>query len=917
MSRRLDILVLTETWLSTKSSDSNTVAEITHTLQDHNFIHLPRSDRKGGGVGILLKKGFGIRENILSKFRSMEYLDLSLTSNKLTFRLVAVYRPPPSKKNKLTTSIFFDEFSTLLEDLTVTPGYLLVVGDFNFHMDIASDTDSSRFTDLLESAGLQQRVTGPTHRCGHTLDLIIDRVHSVSDLPSDHYAVTGSLYLQRPRATKKIIKHRNLRRIDQQSWREDLESLRCCSTPDLNSITDHFNNVLREILDKHAPVTVRSVTTRSNAPWFTDELRVIKKKRRQCEWKFLATRLEVHRLMYRDMCRGYTSALNTAKADYYRAKISNSSNNQLFRLIDGLFRVKSISPLPSYDSLPTLAEEFSSYFHSKIQKLRDELENSNLSSMEISVTSGSPPCQSSFVEFAAVSENFVCEMVGRSPGKTSLLDPIPVYMMKQDFDLLVSPVTRIINTSLTDGVFPSSLKQGIITPLLKKSTLDHELFSSYRPITNIAFLAKTLERVVSVQTRNYLTRNGLLAKLQSAYRLFHSTETAMLRVVNDILRAIDSRREVILVLLDLSSAFDTIDHTILLDRLQHRYGLGGAVLAWFRSYLTDRTQSVVVRNTVSSNRRLQHGVPQGSVLGPLLFSLYFAPLEDLIREHGIDCMMYADDTQLYVTVNSMDRPSALSKLELCVKDVLIWCTANKLACNPSKTEIVHLSSRFTQCDPLPDISVNGVAITPAPVARDLGIALDSHLKFNSHINNICKSASLAIRNIGRIRKYLCQADCEKLVHAFITSRLDCCNSILSGLPDSELDKLQRLQNTAARLVAREKKQDHITPLLRKLHWLPILSRISYKILLMTYKALHGQAPVYISQLLHRYQPSRSLRSSSQNLLHVPKTNTVTYGDRAFSVNAPKLWNSLPNHIRSAESIDVFKSKLKTFLFTLL
>ena len=145
----------------------------------------------------------------------------------------------------------------------------------------------------------------------------------------------------------------------------------------------------------------------------------------------------------------------------------------------------------------------------------------------------------------------MCEMVGGSPGKTSLLDPIPVYMMKQDFDLLVTPITRIINTSLTDGVFSSSLKQGIMTPLLKKSTLDHELFSSYRPITNIAFLAKTLERVVSAQTRNVL-----LAKLQSGYRLFHSTETAILRVVNDILLAIDSRREVILVLLDLSSAFD-------------------------------------------------------------------------------------------------------------------------------------------------------------------------------------------------------------------------------------------------------------------------------------------------------------------------------------------------------------------------
>ena len=190
----------------------------------------------------------------------------------------------------------------------------------------------------------------------------------MSDLPSDHYAVTGSLYLQRARATKKIIKHRNLRRIDQQSWREDLESLRCCSTPDLNSITDQF------------------------------------KKRHKCERQFLATRLEVHRLMYRNMCRGYTSALNTVKAYYYRAKISNSSNNQLFRLIDGLFRVKSISPLPSYNSLPALAEEFSSYFHYKIQKLRDELENSNLSSMEISVTSASQPCQSSFVEFCSLGE---------------------------------------------------------------------------------------------------------------------------------------------------------------------------------------------------------------------------------------------------------------------------------------------------------------------------------------------------------------------------------------------------------------------------------------------------------------------------------------------------------------------------------
>ena len=204
-------------------------------------------------------------------------------------------------------------------------------------------------------------------------------------------------------------------------------------------------------------------------------------------------------------------------------------------------------------------------------------------------------------------------------------------------------------------------------------------------------------------------------------------------------------------------------------------------------------------------------------------------------------------------------------------------------------------------------------IVPVPVARDLGITLNKHLTLHQHINNVSKSGSYAIRNIGRIRKYLNNEDCEKLVHAFVTSRLDCCNSILYGLPDSELAKLQRIQNTAARLVVRLKKSDHITPVLQKLHWLPVKSRINYKILL-TYQALNGLAPSYLSERLDTYRPSRNLRSSGKLLQTTKKTNTVNYGDRAFSVCAPKLWNNLPLHIRQAKSLSSFKSQLKTHLF---
>ena len=280
-------------------------------------------------------------------------------------------------------------------------------------------------------------------------------------------------------------------------------------------------------------------------------------------------------------------------------------------------------------------------------------------------------------------------------------------------------------------------------------------------------------------------------------------------------------------------------------------------------------------------------------------------------------MVYADDVQIYISISPIDGQSlSSSKIEACVKDIPIWCTKNMLSCNPSKTKILQLLSRFSRTDSPPTpLLVGRDMIAPVPVARDLGITLDKHLTLHQHTNNVSMPGSYAIRNIGRIRKYLNNEDCEKLVHAFVTSRLDCCNSILYGLPDSELGKLQRIQNTSARLVARVKKSDHITHVLQKLHWLPVKSRINYKILLLTYKAINGLAPSYLSELLDTYRPSRNLRSSGKHFLITKKTNTVNNGDRAFSVCAPKLWNNLPLHIRQAKSLSSFKSQLKTYLFS--
>ena len=902
--------------------------DIISTLQDYNFVHHPRSSRSGGGVGVLLKSSLKVKRNESHTFNSFEYLDLFITSGSSSFRLLCIYRPPPSKKNKLTTTLFFDEFSVLVQDLAIATETVIITGDFNFHIE-RPDANAMKFLDILDAGGFDQNVRGITHKHGHTLDLIITRqgdliktdppkiVNGCFDI-SDHLPITCDVYIQKPPPTKKEISHRNLRNIDIEAWHNDLK--KALSNPvspinDVNIACGHFNQTLLHTMDKHAPIRTRLVTLRPYAPWFDDSLRSLKRKKRQLERRYRSTGLEVHRQVFSEHCTLYYDAIKSAKQDYYRKRISNSDQSQLFNLIDDLLTVKSAPPLPSHDSPQVLANSFADFFDNKIVSLKERLRSSNFVDNDLSIVINQPSCSSCFNNFSEVTVDQITKLIAKSKPKTSKLDPAPTGLIKQSVNIVAPFVTNIINASLTSGIFPTDLKKGLILPLLKKPSLDREELCNYRPITNLTFLSKLTGRVVASQMLAYLQSNSLLSKFQSAYRPLHSTETAILRVVNDVQSAIDRREEVVLVLLDLSSAFDTIDHEALLTRLHTRYGISGTAIAWFRSYLVDRYQQVVIHGHSSRPVSLQFGVPQGSVLGPLLFALFFAPIEDIILAHGLKVMVYADDTQLYISISSLDdRPSALSLLETCTRDILIWCTINGLACNPDKTEIIHLSSRFSKTPPIHAFNVNGYRISPSHSVRSLGVTLDRHLQMSQHVNMLCKSAFFSLKNISKIRKFLDWDNTERLVHAFISSKIDYCNSILIGLPNEEIDKIQRVQNAAARLISGTKKYASITPILIKLHWLPVIARIEYKILLTVFKSLNNLAPEYISELLNQYNPPRALRSANKNLLIVPKTLNKTYGDRAFYAAAPKLWNNLPQAIRDCNSITSFKSNLKTHLF---
>ena len=359
-----------------------------------------------------------------------------------------------------------------------------------------------------------------------------------------------------------------------------------------------------------------------------------------------------------------------------------------------------------------------------------------------------------------------------------------------------------------------------------------------------------------------------------------------------------------------------IDHALLLRMLEDRYGIGGTVHKWFKSYLSDRTQTVIIQGVSLDSQPLNLGVPQGSVLGPVLFTLYSAPIAEIARKYGLRVHLYADDTQLYVSFSSGEAVVTVARVEQCEAEIKAWLVAHKLKLNDDKTVIMQIVSPRSTASLLDcHVLVGDDRISLSDAATNLGVDLDQHFNMQAQVKKVCRTAYTRLKNIAKIRSVLPQKTAETLVHALITSKLDYCNALMYGLPASTTTSLlQYVQNSAARVVMRTRKFDHITSVLRDLHWLQVEDRIIFKILMITYRALHGLAPDYISDLVVPYVPPRSLRSANENLLVVPSSRLRSFGDRRFAYAAPTLWNSLPLKIRNAQSLTQFKGLLKTHLF---
>ena len=901
-STNVDFMFITETWF--QRSDPPSVVE---DVAPPSFagLHSFRDGRKkgrGGGVSVVYRKSLNFQRFTLTfKPSTFECLPVFITKGNVRTNFVLIYRPPPAP-----SAIFFDELSTLADALDHCPGLSYLLGDFNCPGQSPGDLDT-RLVTFIDDRNASQVVQAPT-RLDNLLDLIIalnpdpqsplvtpSSPPQVMDvLFSDHRMVVHDLMVHSLPAAVITITCRNLKKVDPAKLEKIIRSSPCFTQPsvDPDSFATQIDSDVINALDILAPL--RTITKRvSGRPvvnWHTPQTRASKRDCRRLERRFRRTGLQEDYREWRKAGRMCVKSLARARKDFISHEICDPSPKSRWINIRNILHT-------SHNSVQTntlTALMFSKHF---VDKLR--LIALNIASRLNNITCPlvpPPPLALPFHTFSPVSLSQADALL-LSLSKSSPIDIIPVSLLKSCHHTFAVLLARLADISFSSGKFPDLYKVARITPLPKKPSLDPSDLSSYRPIANLRTMGKLLERLAQAQLRPHILSSAAFSPYQSAYRPLYSTETAAVFLSNCLLSPSSSSPS-LLVSLDLSSAFDCVSHSILLNRLHDDFGLTGLPLTWLHSYLSGRSQSVMWNGVVSPSTTMFLGVPQGSVLGPLLFSAYVSPISRLFHSFGVIYHAYADDTSFIISVDPLNPPVTL--LNTVSTAVSNWFLFNDLQLNPTKSEIllVGTQDRRRRVTPLlaSGLSVAGSPLSLSSSSKLLGVTFDSALNFDSHVSEICRTANFHLRALAHIRHYLNVPLANLIASSIVASRLDYCNSILTGISSHNLNRLQCIQNRAARIVLGVGHKAASEPLLRKLHWLPITKRIQFKIALLTFKTLVSQQPSYLSSLLLPYNPSRTLRSSSGHFLSVPRVSTA-FQSRSFSVTAPRLWNSLPEPLR--------------------
>ena len=910
----LDFIVITETWLTTKD-DFWLKSQMLHSLNLKSYS-IPRpSAKRGGGLMLIAKSSIKVESIQTQPIPNCEHHLWKLGIGKLTLNILGLYHPPEQ-----SSSIFIDNFLDMLESLLLETDSLIISGDFNLHVNDIFNADAIFFLEAITALVLNQHVKSPTHNKGNILDLIITedatRVNVTRCVPldfiSDHRLVAGELNIKKEHPVKNDVTVNKLIGNASDVIKSEWNDTGVLNADCLETAIDAFSCEATRVKGLIYKSKTSKLAVRKKVPWYNEEVFQQRKIVRSRERAWVKYGEDHHWLAYKRERNRYKNLISYLKQNVITSKIVKSKGNikDLYSIVNNITEHTGGNPMPPKDD-QTLADEFADFFLEKIKKIRD---------LFTGIDPLDPPLQDSpiMAKFSLLTESQVKSVIMSMKTKSCELDPMPTHLLKSEIDIFLPSLTRLVNLSLGNGVFSKSWKCAIVRPLLKKTGLEL-IYKNYRPVSNLEFISKLTERCALLQFIEHCNNYSLLPDHQSAYRKDAGCETAVVKLTNDILWSMERGHCHASLFLDLSAAFDTVDHDILLDVLKNTYNMGGSTIDWYESYLRPRWFKVCVNSTMSSPKSLTFSVLQGSASGANLFVAYCQSLVDNIPA-GISLQGFADDHFAHRSFNP-NRPQELAEICTSFQTTMLntkhWMDSMRLKLNPDKTEFVIFGSpaqmKKINCDKITLLSDD---IPRLNLVKCLGTLMDSNLNFKQHVTQKCRLAMFNLRHIRSIRNNLTRDSCEILVNGLILSHLDYNNSVLVGLPDVTIRHMQRIQNLAAKLILKRRKYDSATSALKELHWLPIRLRIEFKICCIMHKCTYGQAPLYLKNLLTEAVPNLRLRSGRYTGVKylVPYVKKKTHAERSFSIMGPRLWNLLPDSLRLSEGYDTFKRNLKTLYF---
>ena len=883
----------------------------------------------GGGIIVYVRDGINAkrREDLETNDISCLWLEIIPVKGK-SFLVGNMYRPPDSKVE------YNDRFEEFIDNVLNEEKEFILLGDFNKNL-LNEDTDRD-WGNFTTSLGLTQLINEPT-RVTNDSKTLIDHIYTANEeniqsvkvekiCISDHYAIfcNRSSHISPDKSSQhQTITYRSFKNFNELNFLNDLNAVPweiIENFDDIDDIVSSWMLLFTEILDKHAPIKTQRIKRKYQPEWLTPEILDLIKERNKCK-------LNRNTDAYKTPRNQVSATIDIAKKETYQFKIEEGKDDprSIWKIFNevGMKNKENDKTINSKIKLEEnvitneseVAEVFNNYFTNIASKLKEPIINSDFELLNSFIGSKVPSNTDFQITFT--NQTFIRKfLLNLNVRKSTGLDNIGPRILKLSANVIAPTLLFIINKSISTGKFPSVWKEAKVKPLFKNGS--KEDVNNYRPISILPTISKLTEKWVESQFSKYLNEFNLLYKSQSGFRPKHSTESALILMTESWLKAINEGKIVGCVLVDFRKAFDLVDHHILLKKLKC-YKCNESCLSWFESYLSQRTQRVSLNSKLSGPSEVINGVPQGSILGPLLFLIFINDLPLFLQSMSTYVDLYADDTTIYYI--DRDKSSLERQLQSSLDSLQKWCRQNGMVLNTDKTKVMLIMSRQKRTvfgNTTLSLQYNDIDICMTSCDKILGIHVDNNLTWQNHFSFLSKKISSYLWLLSKIKTYLSTKHRLLFYNAYIKPHFDYCSTIWSNSSNTNIYKVTKLQRRACKMILGHEYND-LNGALEKLDMLSFDQSIFLSKAKIMYKVHNNLVPSYLHELF--LMRDISLNNTTANLRSVTSRNYIVPQAKcnlfkgSLSYSGVVVWNSIPVSIKCSKSLPIFVQRCSEWMKT--